>query len=71
MIVSSARRLSNLVNDILDFSKIKHHTLALDFKPVDVYGVVEAVVILNLLLSKKEKSQTNKCYSYKFTPCLC
>ncbi|NEQ71802.1 MAG: response regulator [Okeania sp. SIO2C9] len=54
MIVSSARRLSNLVNDILDFSKIKHHTLALDFKPVDVYGVVEAVVILNLLLSKKK-----------------
>ena len=55
MIVSSARRLSNLVNDILDFSKIRHNTLALQIKAVDVYAVVEAVVTLNQILVLKNK----------------
>ena len=53
MIVSSARRLSNLVNDILDFSKIRYNKLELQIKAVDVFAVVETVVTLNILVSKK------------------
>ncbi|MGK7921201.1 MAG: response regulator [Trichodesmium sp.] len=56
MIVSSARRLSNLVNDILDFSKITHNTLQLQTRAVDVRGVVEAVVSLNQILVSKNKN---------------
>ncbi len=56
MIVSSARRLSNLVNDILDFSKIRHHNLELQIKAIDVRGVVEAVVTLNQVLVSKNKN---------------
>ncbi|MGB3512074.1 MAG: response regulator [Microcoleaceae cyanobacterium] len=54
--VSSARRLSNLVNDILDFSKIRHNTLELQLKAVDISGVVEAVVTLNQFLVSKNKN---------------
>ncbi|MGD1809673.1 HAMP domain-containing sensor histidine kinase, partial [Dapis sp. BLCC M126] len=57
MIVSSARRLSNLVNDILDFSKIRYNQLELQIKPVDVFAVVETVVTLNLLVSKNKSLQ--------------
>ncbi|MGD1717742.1 ATP-binding protein [Dapis sp. BLCC M172] len=56
MIVSSARRLSNLVNDILDFSKIRHHNLELQIRTIDVRGVVEAVVTLNQVLVSKNKN---------------
>ncbi|WP_202219424.1 response regulator, partial [Okeania sp. KiyG1] len=55
MIVSSARRLSNLVNDILDFSKIRHQTLELQTRAINVYGVVETVVSLNKFLVSKNK----------------
>ncbi|MDY7005571.1 MAG: ATP-binding protein [Cyanobacteriota bacterium] len=55
MIVSSARRLSNLVNDILDFSKIRHNTLELQIRAINVYGVVETVVSLNKFLVRKNK----------------
>jgi two-component system sensor histidine kinase ChiS len=54
MIVTSARRLSNLVNDILDFAKIKHHNLELQLKPVDLRGVVEVVVTLSQVLAKNK-----------------
>ncbi len=53
-IVSSARRLSNLVNDILDFSKIRHHNLELQAKAVDLRGVVEVVVTLVRVLAKNK-----------------
>ncbi len=53
-IVTSARRLSNLVNDILDFAKIKHHNLELQAKPVDLRGVVEVVVTLSQVLAKNK-----------------
>ncbi|NEN91138.1 MAG: response regulator [Okeania sp. SIO3H1] len=55
MIVSSARRLSNLVNDILDFSKIRHRTLELQIRAINIYGVVETVVNLNKFLVSKNK----------------
>ncbi|NEO57508.1 MAG: response regulator [Okeania sp. SIO3B5] len=59
MIVSSARRLSNLVNDILDFSKIRYNQLELQIKPVDLFAVVETVVTLNLLVNKKNLQLIN------------
>ena len=47
MIVSSGRRLTNLVNDILDFSKLKNHNLVLDTKPLDLYTLTEVVLALS------------------------
>ena len=57
MIVSSARRLSNLVNDILDFSQIRYNRLELQIKAVDVFVLVETVVTLNLLVSQNKSLQ--------------
>ncbi|MFT4924231.1 MAG: signal transduction histidine kinase/ligand-binding sensor domain-containing protein [Phenylobacterium sp.] len=47
MVVSSGKRLSNLVNDILDFSKLKNHNLTLDTNAVDLRSMVEAVLTLS------------------------
>jgi signal transduction histidine kinase/class 3 adenylate cyclase/sugar lactone lactonase YvrE len=44
MVVSSGRRLANLVNDILDFSKLKDHHLELQLKPVDVRVLTEVIL---------------------------
>ena len=46
MIVSSGKRLANLVNDILDFSTLKQKKLNLQLKPIALQEVVE--VVLNL-----------------------
>ncbi|MCP4690542.1 MAG: response regulator, partial [Desulfobacterales bacterium] len=46
MIISSGRRLANLVNDILDFSKLRHKDLALRKQPVDARSAVELVLAL-------------------------
>ncbi|MDY7005574.1 MAG: response regulator [Cyanobacteriota bacterium] len=59
MIVSSARRLSNLVNDILDFSKIRYNKLELQIKAVDLFAVVETVVTFNILVNKKNLKLIN------------
>ncbi len=47
MVVSSGRRLSNLVNDILDFSKMQHKNLILQMKPIDIYQLTEVVLTLS------------------------
>jgi signal transduction histidine kinase/DNA-binding response OmpR family regulator len=47
MVVSSGKRLSNLVNDILDFSKLKHRHLTLQIQPVDLYSMTEVVLALS------------------------
>ena len=47
LIVSSGRRLANLVNDILDFSKLRHETLQLQLKPVGLREVAEVVLTLS------------------------
>ncbi|WP_254174633.1 ATP-binding protein [Planktothrix pseudagardhii] len=57
MIVSSGRRLANLVNDILDFSKLKHKTLELQLKPVGLREVVEVVITLSQPLIDQKKLQ--------------
>ncbi len=47
MVVSSGRRLSNLVNDILDFSKLKNRHLVLTRQAVDLHSLVEVVLALS------------------------
>ncbi|MFT4927492.1 MAG: signal transduction histidine kinase [Phenylobacterium sp.] len=57
MIVTSGKRLSNLVNDILDFSKLKNHNLNLIQRPTDLYSLSEVVLTLSkpLVGAKKLK----------------
>ncbi len=40
VVVSVARRMSNLINDILDLSRLKHRGIQLQLKPVDVRAVI-------------------------------
>ncbi|MEW6494943.1 MAG: SpoIIE family protein phosphatase [Cyanobacteriota bacterium] len=47
LIVSSGRRLANLVNDILDFSKLRHETLQLQLQPVGLREVADVVLTLS------------------------
>lgn len=57
MIVSSGRRLSNLVNDILDFSKLKHKDIELSLKTVDMRSLANVVLQFSrsLVAGKKLK----------------
>jgi len=47
MIISSGKRLSNLVNDLLDFSKLKKQELVLQRKAVDMRTLTEVVLRLS------------------------
>ncbi len=47
MIISSGKRLSDLVNDILDFSKLKTHTLDLQVSPVNIRVIADIVLTLS------------------------
>jgi len=47
MIVSSGKRLANLVNDVLDFSKMKNHDLQLKRKAVDVRSITDVVFAIS------------------------
>ncbi len=61
MIVTSGRRLSNLVNDLLDFSKLKHHNIALQTKPVNMQAMTELVYTLSQpLIGNKDLQLINK-----------
>jgi len=61
LVISSGRRLSNLVNDILDFSRLKEHDLQLNLKPVDIRTIVELCLRMNrhLIGDKKLVLQNN------------
>ena len=60
MIMTSGRRLSNLVNDILDFSKLKNHNISLQCTQVDLHSLVEVVFALSKpLLGGKDLSLVN------------
>jgi signal transduction histidine kinase/streptogramin lyase len=60
LIISSGRRLSNLVNDILDFSRLKKHDLQLSRRAVNVHGMAELLIRLNKpLLQGKEVTLVN------------
>ncbi|NQZ13058.1 MAG: GGDEF domain-containing protein, partial [Algicola sp.] len=60
MVVSSGKRLSNLINDVLDFSKLKNRNLTLQTRPIDLYSVVEVVLTLSRpLLANKNLELIN------------
>lgn len=57
LIISSGRRLANLVNDILDFSKLRHKNLELQLKPVDLHAITNLVLTLSQPLAKNKNLQ--------------
>ncbi|MGB7440928.1 MAG: ATP-binding protein, partial [Coleofasciculaceae cyanobacterium] len=57
LIVSSARRLNQLVNDILDFSKLKYDNISLNIKPVGIREVTEVVLLISKPLINKKSLQ--------------
>ena len=52
MIISSGKRLNNLVNDILDFSKLKNFDIELLRKPINLHVLVNIVLRNNSPLVK-------------------
>lgn len=54
IIISSAKRLANLVNDILDFSKLKNKDLNLNLKSVDIKSIVDIVFTIMNTSKRKE-----------------
>ncbi len=55
MIISSGKRLANLVNDILDFSQMKNHKLHLQLKPIDVRSISDIVLSMSRSLLNPKK----------------
>ncbi|MBW1800393.1 MAG: response regulator, partial [Deltaproteobacteria bacterium] len=51
VIISSGRRLANLVNDVLDFSKLKNRDITLHLKPVDIHALAAAVLTVSRRLA--------------------
>ena len=51
LVISSGRRLSNLVNDILDFSRLKEHDLQLSLQPVDIRTIADLCLRMNRQLA--------------------
>ncbi|GFN33029.1 ATP-binding response regulator [Paenibacillus xylaniclasticus] len=52
IVISSGKRLSNLVNDLLDFSKLKHREIKLLCKSVDISQIISIVAAVNKTLLK-------------------
>lgn len=60
MVVTSGKRLSNLVNDILDFSKLKNRNLVLNQVAVDLYSMTDVILTLSQpLLGSKNLALIN------------
>ncbi len=53
-IITSARRLTNLVDDILDFSKMRHNDLHINLQPLHIVPVIESI-LPNFRSSAKQK----------------
>ncbi|NQZ08604.1 MAG: response regulator, partial [Algicola sp.] len=47
MVVTSGKRLSHLIDDILDLSHLKHQRIVLKTEPLDLYRLVEVVLVLS------------------------
>lgn len=54
LVVTSGKRLANLVNDLLDYSKIKYNDIKLDKKSISIEKVIQLVfdVYANILVDK-------------------
>jgi two-component system sensor histidine kinase ChiS len=57
MIVSSGRRLTQLVNDLLDFSQLNHKNIELQTKPIGMREITDVVLILSIPLIGKKSLQ--------------
>jgi two-component system sensor histidine kinase ChiS len=61
LIVSSGKRLSQLVNDLLDFSQLKHKNIELKIQAVGMREITNVVLMLSQpLVGKKELQLINK-----------
>ncbi|TDT71772.1 signal transduction histidine kinase [Hypnocyclicus thermotrophus] len=61
MIMSSAKRLFNLVSDILDFAKIRNKELEISLKDIDIYQITAVVTTLcRVLIGNKDIKLINK-----------
>ena len=60
MVVTSGKRLADLVNDILDFAKLNNQGMELFTKPIDLHAIVEVVItLLEPLVAKKDLKLVN------------
>ncbi|MFN8576597.1 MAG: 7TM diverse intracellular signaling domain-containing protein [Candidatus Sericytochromatia bacterium] len=59
IVVSSAKRLANLVNDILDFSKLKNKDLNLNIKTVDIKSLTDIVFVIMANSKRKDVELQN------------
>lgn len=59
MVVSSGKRLANLVNDILDMSKLKHKGIDLHTQAIDMHSVVGIVLALSEPLMNEKQITLN------------
>jgi two-component system sensor histidine kinase ChiS len=61
LIVSSGKRLNQLINDLLDFSQLKHKNLELDIKPVGMREITGVVLTISRpLVGNKNLQLINK-----------
>ncbi|HZV68827.1 MAG TPA: response regulator [Saprospiraceae bacterium] len=70
LIISSGRRLSNLVNDILDFSRLKEHDLQLQKKPVDIRTIADLCLRMNRHLLHDKKIELRNLIAENIPYCL-
>jgi len=54
MIITSGKRLTNLVNEILDFSKLKYESIELQMKPVQISSVIDIVLAITKPILKNK-----------------
>ncbi|HEY9600220.1 MAG TPA: ATP-binding protein [Allocoleopsis sp.] len=47
LIVTSGRRLTQLVNDLLDFSQLKHKKIELNIKPIGIREITDVILMLS------------------------
>jgi len=66
LVITSAKRLANLVNDILDFSKMKSHEIALEKKSVDIYSLANLVLTLSQTQLKNKKIEIRNLIPIEF-----
>lgn len=59
MVVSSGKRLANLVNDILDFSQLKNRDIVLQKKPVDFFAIADVVLACSRPLAASKSLALN------------
>jgi len=57
MIITSGKRLLNLVNDILDFTKLKNKDITLNKEPMDIKAITDVIIELTAPLANGKNLQ--------------